>query len=107
MQDSKILPRQYRREARRNQKALQRAMVTSSGITNYARRRMNRLRWEGDRSPSRLDRMGERATQANAVIVPAAGAASALIGVIVAGMELWERYERFRKRNQTASTEEV
>ena len=56
MKDSKLLPRKYRRQARRDQKQVDAARVATSGIVAHGYRKMARLDWEGTRSPSRRGR---------------------------------------------------
>lgn len=90
-----------RRQASANQRALDAASLVSTGITAHAARRMKRIMWEADRPASRLGRVGERASQFNAAVIPTAAAAAALFSAVGAGLELWERIERFRNRHNT------
>ena len=100
MKDSKLLPRKYRRQARRDQKQVDAARVATSGIVAHGYRKMARLDWEGTRSPSRLGRAGERAQQASAVITPAAASATALIALAGAGFDLYAKYRAWMDRTQ-------
>lgn len=100
MQDTRILPRKYRRDARHNAEELNRAMVASSGITAHGRRRMARLDWEGNRSPSRLGRAGERAQQVSDFITPTAASATALVALASGAFDLYVKYRAWRERPQ-------
>lgn len=75
------------REARRVRHEFSKASVAMAGTTAYAKRNIKRLSWEGDRSPSRLGRAGERAEQVQAVLVPTATTIVAVIGATKAVLE--------------------
>jgi len=100
MKDSKLLPRKYRRQARRDQKQVDAARVATSGIVAHGYRKMARLDWEGTRSPSRLGRAGERAQQASAIITPAAAGATALITLAGSVLDLYMKYRDWKDHAQ-------
>ena len=76
-----------RREAHRVKREFSKASTAMAGTTAYAKRNIKRLSWEGDRSPSRLGRAGERAEQVQAILVPTATTIVAVVGATRAILE--------------------
>ncbi len=85
------------RQARKIKRELNKAMVASSAITAHTVRHVDRLAWEGKRSPSRLGRMGERADQLNALATPLAAGATAIITVASAALQLYIQYTDWKR----------
>ncbi len=94
-----------RRDARRINRELNKASVKSAGATAHTQRRIERIGWEGKRSPSRLGRMGERAQQLDDVVNPLSRTVVTIAQMVVAVMDAVEHYERFRGRNDATGNE--
>lgn len=90
-----------RRKAKRLDRELNRASLAAQGIAANTKRRMRRVAWEADRSPSRLGRAGERAQQASAIITPAAASVAALFALAGNAFDLYVKYKEWTDRAQS------
>lgn len=93
-----MLPRKYRKQAKLDNKAIAQAMIASAGIAAQGHRRMARLKWEGERSPSSLGRAAERAQQWSAIVGPSAATAVTVFNAIRAGLELYDAIQARRNK---------
>ena len=86
-----------RLRARKVKRELGKSMVAAEAITGHNMRKMNRIAWEGNRSPSKLGRAGERAQQVHDVMAPAMLTAIAIIGAAKAAVELLTTYRAYKQ----------
>lgn len=85
-----------RRNARRTKRELSKASVAAQAITSNALRKIHRLSWEADRSPSKLGRAGERAQQMHDLVSPAALTVIAILGAAETAVRLLTAYREYK-----------
>lgn len=101
MNDARILQSGMSRlHAHRVKRELGSAMVAGQAITSHSKRKINRIAWEGDRSPSKLGRAGERAQQVHDVVAPSMLTAIAIIGAAKAAVELLAAYRDYKRTDK-------
>lgn len=94
-----------RRKAHQINREFNKASVNGVAITAHTKRRINRLTWEGNRSPSRLGRASERAQQVHDVVAPSMLTAVAVISAAKAALELLTAYKAYKQTGEEESEE--